>query len=668
MNYKKIVKLSLVTSVLFSSYIIASSIKSLETVTVTAQKSKEDVQKVPMSIDVFDELKMDDYSIHSLEDIGKYTPNLLFFNTGQQGLTSPSIRGIAASVASYSTPVSLYVDGVPTMSSFGFADGLEDIERIEVLKGPQGTLYGKNSEAGVINIITRKPDNEMRGKVFSTLGSDGKIEYGINFSTPIIKDKFYASLAYKHNEKDGFIKHSLTGKEVNNKKTDYGKINLRFIPNDSLDVSLIASRAKNNNGALDWAKSGQSKDNITVGSNLEGSSNPTIETIALSVDCDISNKTKLKSITTKRVHNDKAIVDNDLTVNTQRHFFRDYRFDTLSQELRLEKNFEDTKFVTGLYLDKAKDDLSLIRKTMMDPTGARSKPQKLSSKTMSLFTNIIHPINEKWIINSGIRYDKEKKDIEVVGSNIYIEDEWSNISPKISLQYNLSKDAMGYMTVAKGYRSGGFNPYATTKNRESYDEESLISYELGYKAMFLDNRVKFNSAVYYMDIDDMQVQEMPIPGIVYIVNAAAATSKGFEIDIETLLNDEITFFASLGYNKTTFKQFKDNRGDYTGNYNPYAPKYNFNLGAQYRNESGYYARADINGYGETYFDSANEYSQDAYKLVNIKLGYEASNYDIYLYANNLFDKEHHATNAYFNGTVTIYNEDREIGAKLTYRF
>ena len=88
-------------------------------------------------------ISIEDKSISSLEDIGKYTPNLMFFNRGQQGLTSPSIRGISASITSYSSPVSLYVDGVPTMSSFGFSDGLEDIERIEVLKGPQGTLYGK---------------------------------------------------------------------------------------------------------------------------------------------------------------------------------------------------------------------------------------------------------------------------------------------------------------------------------------------------------------------------------------------------------------------------------------------------------------------------------------------------------------------------------------------
>lgn len=665
-NSKK-TTLSLVASVVLVSNIFAKDVTSLDTVTVTAQKSEEDVQKIPISISVFDEISMEDKSISTVEDIGKYTPNLMFFNTGAQGLTSPSIRGISASITSYSSPVSLYVDGVPTMSSFGFSDGLEDIERIEVLKGPQGTLYGKNSEAGVINVITRKPNNETRGKIATTVGTDGKKEFGINLSGAIVKDKFYLGVSYKHNEKNGFIKHTQTGKYVNNKESDYGKLNLRYTPTDNLEISLIASKSKNNDGAIDWAKSGQSND-IVVSSNLEGSGTPTIDTVALSIDYDIDKSTKLKSITTKRVHNDKAVVDSDSSAQTIVHFYRDSEFKTLSQELRLEKDISDTKIVSGIFLDKEDNDLSLTMKTMIDPTGANSKPQYLTSKSIGLFTNIIHPLSNKWTLNTGIRYDKENKDIKVGGTNISIEKEWENISPKVSIQYDIDKKSMTYATVAKGYRSGGFNPYANTQDRESYDEESLVSYELGYKGIFAKDTIKFNANIYYMNIDDMQVQDMVKPGVAYIVNAASATSKGIEIEVEALLNDEFTLFASGGLNDTTFDKFKDRSGNYHGNTNPFAPKYNFNIGTQYRDTGGYYARVDVNGYGKTYFDSANKYSQDAYKLVNTKVGFEEDDYDVYLYANNFFDTEHHATNAYFNGTTTVYREGREVGVKLAYRF
>jgi len=667
MNYKKVIKLSLVASVLLGSNIVAEDVKSLNTVTVTAQKTQEDVQRVPISINVFDEYKIEDNSIDTVEDIAKYTPNLFLFNTGFQGLTTPSIRGVSANLLSFSSPVSMYVDGVPTMSSFGFSDGLEDIERIEVLKGPQGTLYGKNSEAGVINIITKKPNNETRGKIFTKLGTDGKRELGFNVSGPIIKDTFYAGISYKHNEKDGFIKHSSTGEYINHKETDYGKLNLRYTPSDNLDISFITSKNKNDNGAIDWAPAGQSLDNVSVSSNLDGYSKPTITTYALNVDYDLDNTTKIKSITTKRVHKDKVALDNDLSPMSRVHIFRDYKFDTLSQELRFEKEIENTKVVSGIYVDKEENDLSLVMKTMLDPTGANSHPQNLNSKTYSFFTNIIHPFNEKWTLNGGLRYDKEKKDIEVKQRNIYIENDWENISPKLSLQYNIDTSSMTYATISKGYRSGGFNAYATTQDNETYDEESLISYELGFKSMFFDNRLKLNTAIYYMDIDDMQVQTMLTPGVVYMINAASATSQGIELEAEALLNDNLTLFTSFGYNKTTFKEFTDGGNNYNNNYNPFAPKYNFNIGLQYRADNGLYARTDINGYGKTYFDSANENSQKAYELVNVKLGYEMDNYDLYLYSNNLLDKEHHATN-YFNGTTTAYREGREVGVRLAYRF
>lgn len=666
-NSKKIT-LSLFASVCLGSHMCASNITSLDTVTVTAQKSEEDVQKVPISLSVFDEHTIEDNSIDTIKDIAKYTPNLFLFNTGFQGLTTPSIRGVSASLLSYSSPVSMYVDGVPTMSSFGFSDDLTAIERIEVLKGPQGTLYGKNSEAGVINVITRKPNNEVKGKVFTTLGTDGKKEFGLNISGPIIKDILYSGISYKHHEKDGFIKNTTTKEYINNKETDYGKLNFRYTPSDNLDISFITSQKKNDDGAVDWAVDGQNLNDVSVSSNLNGYSKTTTKTFALNIDYDIDTNTKIKSITTKRIHKDKTVIDSDLSTMSIIHLFKDYEFNTFSQEIRFEKEILDTKIITGIYTDKEENDLSLVMKTMIDPTGVNSHPQKLNSKTYSFFMNIIHPLSEQFTINGGIRYDKEKKDANIKESNINLENEWNNISPKISLQYNIDTSSMTYATVSKGYRSGGFNAHVSANDNKTYNEESLISYEIGYKSMLLENKVKLNANVYYMDIDDMQVQKRPAPGVVYMVNAASATSKGIELEVEALLNDTVTLFSSLGYNKTIFSKFIDSGHDYSNHYNPFAPKYNFNIGVQYRNNNGYYARVDLNGYGKTYFDSANENYQDSYELVNTKVGYETNDYDIYLYTNNLFDKEHHATGYFNNGTTTAYREGREVGIKLVYRF
>jgi len=667
MKYKNLIKISLITSALLFTTLNAKEKNSLSTVIVTAQKNVQNVQDVPISIDVFDEVKLEDYSISTLEDIAKYTPNLLFFNTGQDGQISPSIRGIIANISAYSTPISLYVDGVPTMNSSGFNDPLMDIERIEVLKGPQGTLYGKNSEAGVINIITRKPNNETRGKIFGVFGNDGKREIGLNVSGPIIKNKFYGAISYKHDEKDGFIKHLITGEKVNYKENDYGKINLRYTPTDTLDISFISSRYESDDGARDWAPA-NTGDNPTVSPNLKNTANLEISTYALNIDYSLNNNTKIKSITTKRVNNDEAVTDNDMSFQTLRHYYRDYKYDTISQELRLEKDLDKIKIITGVYADKSEDDLFLKAVTMFDPTGANSKPEHFTSKTYSLFSNIIYPLNQKWTLNGGIRFDKEKKDFQIENTTISDEEEWDNISPKLSLQYNINKNSMTYITIAKAYMSGGFNPVAPSADKRSYDEESLISYEIGYKSTLFNNRVKLNGAIYYMDIDDMQVQILPDLMTYYMENAASASSKGIEMDLEAILSDEFSLFSSFGINETKFDDYSDNYGNYKDKYNPYAPKYNFNIGLQYRHSLGYYFRADLNGYGKMYYNVANTRAQDAYELVNAKVGYESDSYDIYLYSNNLFDKNYDAKKAYFQGNTTIYKEDREVGIRLTYRF
>lgn len=226
---------------------------------------------------------------------------------------------------------------------------------------------------------------------------------------------------------------------------------------------------------------------------------------------------------------------------------------------------------------------------------------------------------------------------------------------------------MTYAGVSKGYRSGGFNPLTTDPEYYSYDAEELWSYEIGLKSAFFNNRFVLNGAVYYMDITDMQVEEAVGPLTSYMTNAAEASAQGIELEMTATVMEGMTLMAGFGYNDIEFDQFKDIKGDYKGNKNPFAPEYTFNVGAQYRHDSGVYTRADLIGYGKTYLDKANEYSRDAYEIVNTKIGYEAENFDIYLYAKNLFDKEYDLE-GYYGGAYTIYSEPREIGLQAVYRF
>ena len=186
----------------------------IEAVTVTAQKQEEAAQTVPVSITVMTEQQIEDMKIESVGEIADFVPGLMIFNNGVAGLNSPSMRGIHASAESFSVSSGLFVDGIPILSAIGYEYEMLDVERVEVLKGPQGTLYGKNTETGAINIVTRQPDNLFRGKVSAQMGADLSTEAddgrpgAMSFwmSGPIQKDKLFASVAGQYDHKDGFIK------------------------------------------------------------------------------------------------------------------------------------------------------------------------------------------------------------------------------------------------------------------------------------------------------------------------------------------------------------------------------------------------------------------------------------------------------------------------------
>jgi len=649
--------LSLVTATILTNNIYANDTKQLDTVTVTANKIEENVQEVPISMSVFDKFYIEDSKIESIQDVASHTSNFVLTDNSE-GIFTPTIRGISNSLprtSAGSQSTSIIIDGIPVSSSRGFNETLIDIERIEVLKGPQGTLYGKEAEAGVINIITKKPDNETRGKIGVELGSDNKRQYTFSASGPIVQDKLFVGLSAKHYEKDGFIKNTLLGGFTNDKEHDYGRLNLRYTPSDDLEISLISSKLKYNNGNSDYVDSYTPNDK-SVSTNVQGYDKSSTTSHALKVSYNI-NDYLLESITTYRNVTIDALADFSL-YNDQSSKEEDQKH---SQEFRLSNSSDTFKWVAGIYADKNEI------KDSSHSVGNFPNPSTTKGDSLGLFIHTDYAINDKFSFISGARYDKDNKEYEQSTTKLDFAD--SEVSPKVSLKYQHDKNSMYYATISKGYRSGGIHAGAADGYSKEYDTETLWNYEIGAKNSFFDNRLTINSSIFYMEIDDMQVRVYPVAGSYksYVDNAAKATSKGFEIGLNGRLTDSLELFASYGYTDSTFDKFSDSRGDYSGNKNTFSPSYNYNIGTQYRGDQGYFARVDINGYGKTYFNNANTNSKDPYKLVNAKIGYEAEDYDIYLYGKNIFDEEYHSINI-FNGNGVLYAPQREIGLQLSYRF
>ncbi len=332
---------------------------SLDTITVTANKQEENIQDVPMSITAFDEFTLEDKNITSVRDLTDYVPNLILSDQGVSGSARPVMRGVVAELGTFNVSTAMFVDGIPVLSFNGFEDTLQNIERVEVLRGPQGTLYGKSAEAGAINIITRQPDNTLRGKISVDGGEDYKKDVGFNVSGPIIQDKFFFGVSGKYYSKDGFITNGYTDDEANDEAHWYGKGQFRWTPTDNLDISVIFSQLQYDNdgntmglsedgaASYGWVASGDRE----VYSDFDTREESKISTQAFKVIYDINDTLNLTSITTHRLFQTDSATDFDFSSVDGLHGTDKSKFDKISQELRLVSNTEKIKGVVGIYYD-----------------------------------------------------------------------------------------------------------------------------------------------------------------------------------------------------------------------------------------------------------------------------------------------------------------------------
>ena len=437
---------------LFSSAQAEEGRANIADITVTAQKTEESVQNVPISITVFDEYAIEELQIEKIEDIAAYTPNLLMFGYGSDGAVSSSIRGVYTDIMSPTVPVGVYIDGVPVSNGHSMNVLINNIERIEVLKGPQGTLYGKNTEAGVINIITKQPGNEFEGRIGLELGEDNKRQYKFNLQGPIVKDKFFASISGLYYEKNGMMKDSVTGDTLDDREHNSGKLALRFTPNDDLDISFINSYTKRNDDAQKLSLITQSKDDVSLdfdsydkGETLESS---------LKVKYDFSASSYIESVTARRVFKNKNAKDWDCGGAPYAfHVKFDPKETTFLEELRYHQKLYNDRIdlLLGLFAqDYEHNDRHVQTKIMSGMTKVSDVKDDYNNRSYGIFTHITYGLTDSLKVLGGVRYDREKKEYENLVDGTSMENNFNELSPKLSFEYDLKDNIMTYATMAKG--------------------------------------------------------------------------------------------------------------------------------------------------------------------------------------------------------------------------
>jgi iron complex outermembrane receptor protein len=652
----------------------AQETTQLETMTVTANKTDEDVQEVSASITAISGDTVTDLGMDSIYDVASFTPNFMLFENGVAGANAPSMRGMYADIHSHSVAAGMYIDGVPILDGMGYDLELLDVERIEVLKGPQGTLYGKSTEAGVVNVITRQPDDDFTTAISGQLGLDNKRKAVLSASGPILKDKLYFGISALHDQKDGWVERVGSDSTIDDTERNYGNAKLRLTPSPALDITLKGAYLKYDNGQPHMNLTADGAGMYGLDPPADRQTDPSFEGYdkretysgSLNVAWDLTPDLHLTATTAYRKIDWDGGMDYDFSPPELLHFINNNRMSTLSQEIRIDAAWPSVTWVAGVYGDKDKVVSDYRIESMIPEMATSVNDDQLKGTSGSAFAHINVPIGDRLAVLGGLRYDYQEKTFDSADQGIALEDDWHQLSPKIGAEYRLTSSSKAYATVAKGYLSGGFNAYAYEPEYITYDEEKLWSYEIGVKNTFFDNRLMFNTALFHMDIDDAQVHEMIDAARSYTTNAAKATSQGVELEMAAVPVRGLKLFAGVGYSKAEFDEFKDAAGDYQGNKKPYAPEYTFNIGVQYRSLFGFYWAANMTGYGDMYTDKANTDKRDAYELVNLKIGYEADHFDVYLYGENIFDETYDTV--FEDGFYVVYSEPARAGVQVTYRF
>jgi len=666
----------------------------MEIITVTANKVEEDITDVPQSITVIDDEVLKEKGIKNVPGVINEIPNMTF----KSGIDdNVNFRGLNKSLFTSNNPVVIYIDGIPYSSSDGFDASMNNVERIEVLRGPQGTLYGKDAIGAVIKVVTKEPTNEWHGNIGAEYGSYNNMEGSFNINGPLIQDKLYLGLNGRYQQDDGWITNDYKGDDEANKSEsqNLGAF-LLYKPTDRFSAKFTLSNdSYEDHGYSGYALPGGTDINEFSRNDAEHSSfdqDTIYETDYLMQGLHLKYEFDSMTLTSTTTHKDfekDSIRDIDTMADTVKDGLVssvNINTDTWTEELRLvSNNTEGVRWVAGVYFDydDQKNGPYGIQYISSGSAYEINFDSETESETQALFGQTMIPLGDRFELTIGGRYQRIDKEMDLDSYNNLIgvpsnpfyslqaDDTWTTFLGKGALSYRLNDNLTTYVSVAQGYMPGGFNWNASSGSTEdnTFDPQKSINYEIGVKSKW--NRARLSAAIFYMDIKDIQIYKQ-ITDLWVTDNADSAHSLGAEMELTYFLTDSIELTAALGVIDAEYDDYDDGSIVWDGESIENTPSYSGRIGAAYFNPNGFYARGDVRAQGEVpFYDSPDkEFREiDSYITADVKVGYRFKGYDIYAFCNNLTDEEYMTYfNASGNKNLAIYGDPRTFGIGVRYSF
>jgi outer membrane receptor protein involved in Fe transport len=684
-------------------------------IVVTAQRRSENLQKVPIAVSAFSSADLQAASIKTTANLVSITPALNILNS--TGFIEPRIRGIGNTSAGpgVENSVAAYVDGVYISSAPGSLTSLSNVERVEVLKGPQGTLFGRNATGGLIQVITKDPSDTFNGQAHIGYGSFKTVTGDLYLSAPLQDGTAINLAASGSHMGDGYGRNLTNGQEINKNIHDIS-VRSKLVSHlgPSTTVRLIADYARQKSSdPSPVAASGTSTSAYRDVANQpiflfqgkwDGQVNSPIYHsihaggVSLKVDQQIGDAT-LTSTTAYRVTRFRQVFDADFS--PAQSVFEDYtqKDRQFSQELQLASSQHGSvRWVIGAYyfhLNARFDPFGLI---FGAPPAQRYSYLNDTSLTESFsgYAQATWAFNDTTNLTGGVRYTRDSRSLSGTTTAISAANVTTITSIpfaktiakvptwRISLDHNFTPDLMGYVSWNRGFKSGGFNPGVPTA--PAYAPEKLDAYEVGLKSVLLSRKLRLNAAAFYYDYRKIQVNTF-LGSIGVIYNGAKAEVYGLDADFDfaatnrlrfnggaVLLHDRFTNFPLASVSRPLGNGlYSLMPGDATGNRLPFAADATFSLGMRYTmplaNGSAVFAVSELHNTG--YFTQAdNRLHQGAFDQINSSLTWNMSNgLSAKLFVNNLLNKAV-AVNDVISAAATIvsYAPPRTYGIELGYKF
>ncbi len=693
-------------AILFASYISGSSQNviiltdsaevpelSLEEIEIKASKDNTGLKKLPASVTLLSAARISENEVRTLTDITSLTPGFFMPDYGSR-LTSPVyIRGIGSRINSPS--VGLYVDNVPYFEKASYNFDFFDVERIEILKGPQGTLYGRNAMGGIINIVTRSPlDHQgtalgLNGGAYGVLGASASHYNKIG-------ENFGYSLSANFMHRDGYYMNSFLDDKVDRARSAGFRNRLAWEISDRLTIENSASFEKSREGGYPYALYNDSLSRAEeINYNQPSSYARTLFSDAVVINFRGKNL-ELQSTTSYQYLADRQEIDQDFTPDSLYFVVQDQKQHMVSQELIVRAPRENRiNWLFGAYgfmqrFGKQVDvDIYRNRMLMM-----KTYDTRISGAALFHQTTINDLVFEKLSLTAGIRLDAEKDVLDYsydraiagnttnIADTVYPQLAYMEVLPKLALNYRFDRNSV-YALVAKGYKTGGFNSTFYKDEDLFFDPEYSWNYEVGMKSSLLNNKVYTDVSFFYIDWKNQQIYQpvfyrdnTPAPGSV-LKNAGRSVSKGGEITVKTIPFHGFSPVLSYGYTHATFTRHEiDEDTDHTGNFIPYVPRntvtVQLNKAFRMKNES-FIDSINLNllyrGMGDIYWNEENSFKTDYYGLLDLKLAFVKQGISFEIWGKNLLDAGYESF--YFQAIGNEYvqtSKPLRFGFNLNYAF